>query len=180
MSSIISLVIWWLKRPNKSRASKSHCHQYKNNIHRTKQRRREQQTLTTSIMMLDSVISMVCRWRSPPAWLIKNDLAECLNGKVPEVNNLKSTHVRVNKTYVYFLILFRFEKEKKCYCRSSYYINRFYWEWKKKHLLFHLHNLGGRTITFISINKELKLHIHNLSLRDSLLFSVSTVSWTRP
>lgn len=100
MSSIISLVIWWLKRPNKSRASKSHCHQYKNNIHRTKQRRREQQTLTTSIMMLDSVISMACRWRSPPAWLIKNDLAECLNGKVPEVNNLKSTHVRINKTYV--------------------------------------------------------------------------------
>lgn len=102
MSSIISLVIWWLKRPNKSRASKSHRHQYKNNIHRTKQRRREQQTLTTSIMMLhvDSVISMVCRWRSPPALLIKNDLAECLNGKVPEVNNLKSTHVRINKTYV--------------------------------------------------------------------------------
>lgn len=100
MSSIISLVIWWLKRPNKSRASKSHRHQYKNNRHRTKQRRREQQTLTTSIMMLDSVISMVCRWRSPPALLIKNDLAECLNGKVPEVNNLKSTHVRINKTYV--------------------------------------------------------------------------------
>lgn len=64
------------------------------------------------MLHVDSVISMVCRWRSPPALLIKNDLAECLNGKVPEVNNLKSTHVRVNKTYVYFLILFRFERKK--------------------------------------------------------------------
>lgn len=150
MSSIISLVIWWLKRPNKSRASKSHRHQYKNNRHRTKQRRREQQTLTTSIMMLhvDSVISMVCRWRSPPALLIKNDLAECLNGKVPEVNNLKSTHVRINKTYVIHSLYISWfclglKRKKNVIVDHHTTLIGFIENEKKKHLLFHLYNLGG-------------------------------------
>lgn len=62
--------------------------------------------------MLDLVIFMVCWWRFLLVWFIKNDFVECLNGKVFEVNKFKLIYVCVNKIYVYFLILFRFERKK--------------------------------------------------------------------